>query len=150
MLKKMERRVHANRFKRRTKNGTLIISNLLLKKKRRLPLLLFNTNMKHLTIGIILFCSTAFAGIAQLPAFEYVPYQSEARNKTIALPDFSVALKKRYIEEKAVYNKAATLFVVSDIEGEYEAFKQLLKAAGVIDNTLNWTFGKGHLVIAGD
>jgi hypothetical protein len=39
---------------------------------------------------------------------------------------------------------------VSDIEGQYDILKQLLIAAGIVDNKLNWVFGKGHLVICGD
>ncbi|WP_167016434.1 metallophosphoesterase [Chitinophaga sp. Cy-1792] len=42
------------------------------------------------------------------------------------------------------------LFILSDIEGEFDAGKKLLIAGGVMDDKFNWTFGKGHLVIAGD
>ncbi|RFS23543.1 metallophosphoesterase [Chitinophaga silvatica] len=42
------------------------------------------------------------------------------------------------------------LYVLSDIEGEFDAGYKLLLAGGVIDPSGNWTFGKGHLVIAGD
>jgi hypothetical protein len=87
--------------------------------------------------------------IAQAPAYEYVPYQNN-RGATVQVADLTVQLKKEYKNERSVYKEPAKLFVLSDIEGEYDYFKQLLVAAGVIDTNFNWTFGKGHLVICGD
>jgi 3',5'-cyclic AMP phosphodiesterase CpdA len=40
--------------------------------------------------------------------------------------------------------------VISDIEGNFGAFRKLLQAAGVINDRFEWTFGDGHLVLAGD
>jgi hypothetical protein len=42
------------------------------------------------------------------------------------------------------------VFAVSDIHGEYEALAQVLKVAGVVDSSLHWSWGKGHLVVCGD
>jgi hypothetical protein len=42
------------------------------------------------------------------------------------------------------------LAAISDIHGQYGSMKQLLSAHGIIDAQLNWSFGDGHLVIAGD
>ena len=42
------------------------------------------------------------------------------------------------------------MFVVSDIEGEFKAFRQLLQGNNIIDENFNWTFGNGHLVLTGD
>lgn len=39
---------------------------------------------------------------------------------------------------------------VSDIHGSFHHFKQLLLANKIIDDSLNWSWGKGHLVIVGD
>jgi hypothetical protein len=39
---------------------------------------------------------------------------------------------------------------VSDIEGEFDAFRNLLIAANVIDSLYHWTFGEGHVIICGD
>jgi len=63
---------------------------------------------------------------------------------------FSVILKKTLSVEPAVYPEPEKIFAVSDIEGEFEGFRKLMIANGVIDEQFNWTFGKGHLVIAGD
>jgi hypothetical protein len=42
------------------------------------------------------------------------------------------------------------IFAISDIHGEYDAFVDLLRNAGVIDENLNWSWTDGHLVIVGD
>lgn len=51
---------------------------------------------------------------------------------------------------RQAYRKVDSIAVLSDIHGDYKAYINLLKAMGVIDKNLNWNFGKGHLVIAGD
>jgi hypothetical protein len=42
------------------------------------------------------------------------------------------------------------VMAVSDIEGNLDALLALLRAGKVVDEDLRWTFGKGHLVVAGD
>lgn len=49
-----------------------------------------------------------------------------------------------------IYDDVSKIFAVSDIHGEYEALIELLENAGVIDETLHWAWGDGHLVINGD
>ena len=48
------------------------------------------------------------------------------------------------------YNEVDSIIAVSDVHGQYEKYLDILKANGVIDNDLNWKFGKGHLVFLGD
>lgn len=48
------------------------------------------------------------------------------------------------------YKKIDSISVISDIHGEYNIYINLLKAMGIIDEKLNWKFGKGHLVVLGD
>jgi hypothetical protein len=65
--------------------------------------------------------------------------------------DFTVQLKKKIQEPSSVSaGSEENTFVVSDIEGEFEPFRNLLLAGKVIDEHYNWTFGKGNLIIAGD
>lgn len=47
-------------------------------------------------------------------------------------------------------SEAAPLFVVADTHGEYEILAALLQAHRVIDDSLRWAFGTGHLVVLGD
>ncbi|MEX0273327.1 MAG: metallophosphoesterase, partial [Flavobacteriaceae bacterium] len=42
------------------------------------------------------------------------------------------------------------IFVTSDIEGNFNAFYSMLTGNGIMDRDYNWTFGTGHLVVAGD
>ncbi len=42
------------------------------------------------------------------------------------------------------------MLVLSDIEGNFLAFKTMLLGAKVMDDQFNWTFGKGHIVLLGD
>lgn len=48
------------------------------------------------------------------------------------------------------YSNIDSISVISDIHGEYNTYINLLKAMGIIDQNLNWKFGKGHLVVLGD
>lgn len=48
------------------------------------------------------------------------------------------------------YKGVTNLVVISDIHGQYDLMVELLRSHGVIDENLNWSFGKGHLVINGD
>ena len=63
---------------------------------------------------------------------------------------FSVRLKSNLSIEPSLYPEQQKIFVLSDIEGDFRAFKKLLQVNGIIDANYNWTFGTGHLVCNGD
>jgi hypothetical protein len=63
---------------------------------------------------------------------------------------FTVELKKKVENEKSEFHHPSKMFIVSDIEGNFKAFRKLLQGNGVIDTAFNWTFGDGHLVLTGD
>lgn len=44
----------------------------------------------------------------------------------------------------------APILALSDIEGNFKGFKMMLLGAGVMDESFNWTFKNGHLVLLGD
>ncbi|WP_373495761.1 metallophosphoesterase [Aquiflexum sp.] len=48
------------------------------------------------------------------------------------------------------FKKVSNIVVIADIHGQYDLMVELLKTHGVIDDNLDWDFGKGHLVINGD
>ncbi len=52
--------------------------------------------------------------------------------------------------EPYTYKRVPRMFAVSDIHGEYDALVDLLQAAEIIDQGMNWSWGDGHLVIVGD
>jgi hypothetical protein len=63
---------------------------------------------------------------------------------------FAVQLKSQLKNEKSEFKKVSKQLILSDIEGNFGAFRKLLQAGGVIDTAFNWTFGDGHLVLTGD
>lgn len=46
--------------------------------------------------------------------------------------------------------RPARTLVVSDLHGRLDALAALLKGNGVVDDDLNWTYGRGRLVVLGD
>ncbi len=63
---------------------------------------------------------------------------------------FIVKLKSQLQNEKTEFSNVSKQFIVSDIEGNFGAFRKLLQGNNVIDANFNWTFGEGHLVLTGD
>lgn len=59
----------------------------------------------------------------------------------------SYLLKSDYSQS---YDGVDSISVISDIHGAYNTYINLLKASGIIDENLNWKYGKGHLVVLGD
>jgi hypothetical protein len=53
-------------------------------------------------------------------------------------------------ENKQCYTRVDSIGIITDIHGEYKTYLNLLKAMGIIDRSLNWKFGRGHLVVIGD
>lgn len=63
---------------------------------------------------------------------------------------FKVKLRKNFIKAPTRYPEPDKMFVLSDIEGNFNTFTNLLQQHNVLDSGLNWNFGSGHLVIIGD
>lgn len=63
---------------------------------------------------------------------------------------FSFQLKNKLRVEKDRYDLPDRMLVISDIEGNFEAFKMLLTGSKVMGPDFEWTFGNGHLVLIGD
>lgn len=63
---------------------------------------------------------------------------------------FTVKLKSKLTNEKSEYGNEKKILVISDIEGNFAAFRKLLQGNKVIDENYNWIFDKGHLVLVGD
>ena len=71
-------------------------------------------------------------------------------NTDIPGKTFDVKLKPKLTNEKAESKKVSKMLILSDIEGNFGAFRKLLRASNVIDDNFNWTFGNGDLVLIGD
>lgn len=63
---------------------------------------------------------------------------------------FQVNLKDSLLIEADNYTTDQKILAVSDIEGNFKVFTELLINHKIIDKNLNWIFGKGHLVCNGD
>jgi hypothetical protein len=63
---------------------------------------------------------------------------------------FDFTINQNIKTPKTTYNDGNITIAISDIEGGYKSFRDFLINSKVIDASLNWTFGKGHLVLVGD
>ena len=63
---------------------------------------------------------------------------------------FSFQLKDSIKLENETYNLPDKIIVISDIEGNFDAFSGFLLNNKVIDNNYNWIFGNGQLLLNGD
>lgn len=63
---------------------------------------------------------------------------------------FTVSMKLGLSIEPSIYTDNRPIVAISDIEGNFQEFRELLQATGVIDKHLIWDFGDGHLVLTGD
>lgn len=72
----------------------------------------------------------------------------------LALPEisapFTVTLREPATAEPARFPAPERVFVLSDIEGNLPALVRLLRAGGVVDASLRWTFATGRVVFLGD
>jgi len=64
--------------------------------------------------------------------------------------EYNVLLKQSVKIAPSEYSRPEKMLVLSDIEGNFEAFRNLLQSNKVIDENFNWIYGNGHLVFAGD
>lgn len=48
------------------------------------------------------------------------------------------------------FDTVGRFLAVSDVHGDFRRFREILVAAGVMDEGLGWTWGDGHLVVLGD
>ncbi|MEI6408296.1 MAG: metallophosphoesterase [Bacteroidota bacterium] len=63
---------------------------------------------------------------------------------------FSFLLQDTLKVQPDDYPMPEKMIVLSDIEGDFPAFKTMLMGAKVINRDFDWIFGKGHLVLVGD
>lgn len=64
--------------------------------------------------------------------------------------EFYVSLKKEYTTPKTIYDLPKKMVVISDIEGNYNAFASFLYSNKLIDENHNWIYDDGHLILVGD
>ncbi|MEP1032641.1 metallophosphoesterase [Ekhidna sp.] len=55
-----------------------------------------------------------------------------------------------YIAQQSTFSGVENIVALSDIHGQYDLAVEILQNNQIIDENLNWNFGTGHMVIAGD
>ncbi len=77
---------------------------------------------------------------------------NEIKNEFNLLFNYNHLYNAAYLKPKfkQSYSKVDSIVIISDLHGEFGTYIKLLKINGIIDNTLSWNFGKGHLVVLGD
>jgi hypothetical protein len=63
---------------------------------------------------------------------------------------FSFKLKRHHHIEQTEFPAITKLLIISNIRGDFQYLRELLIHNKVINNANHWTFGNGHLVIAGN
>jgi hypothetical protein len=85
---------------------------------------------------------------------EYIQQDNfdQIKNKFSLLCEYKDLLNTRSIrpDYRQIFNKVDSFAAISDIHGNYIHYIRLLKSMHIIDDKLNWIFGKGHLVVLGD
>lgn len=61
-----------------------------------------------------------------------------------------IKIRQHYALEPLFRYTADNVAVISDIHGQYGVMTTLLSANAIVDSDLNWSFGRGHLVVVGD
>lgn len=72
-------------------------------------------------------------------------YYPDSSSFTITVP-----LQTTFLPEPSTYEMPAKILLLSDIEGGFSSFRKLLIVNEVVDANLDWAYGEGHLVLAGD
>ncbi|UII26724.1 metallophosphoesterase [Fulvivirga maritima] len=63
---------------------------------------------------------------------------------------FNFTINAEFTSPEIVYSDDQQIIAISDIESGFKAFRDFLMHNKVIDEDLNWIFGKNHLVLNGD
>lgn len=63
--------------------------------------------------------------------------------------DYTIS-SQPYAAEPDSFVGVTRIMAISDIHGEFDAAADFLRAAGVVDDALHWSWGDGHLVVDGD
>ncbi|AOR29655.1 metallophosphoesterase [Formosa sp. Hel1_33_131] len=90
----------------------------------------------------------ALSEIENIDKNDVLSFDVEVYNKK--KETFNVLLQKEYVKEQSEYSEPPKLLALSDLEGNFYAYKKMLISAGVMSKDYQWVYGDGHLVIVGD
>lgn len=64
--------------------------------------------------------------------------------------DIPIREIKKNKADPSHFSNIEKIMAIGDLHGEFDEFAKFLKNNKIIDGNFHWTFGKGHLVLAGD
>ena len=133
-------------FAQKSSTYNSIEKDSLQKKKKNLPR--YSGNDGPYIINDTLFRINAKNRLVIMPKFNKDSILVFTDNKD--KDEFYVSLKTQHTIPKTTYDLPKKMIVISDIEGNYDAFAGFLYANKLIDENKNWIYGDGHLVLVGD
>ena len=63
---------------------------------------------------------------------------------------FTVNIRKNPVKTQETYKNAEKIMAIGDLHGGFDELRIFLIGNKIVDKNLNWIWGKGHLVFAGD
>lgn len=98
-----------------------------------------------------------YSGEAQLQLYWMCGGEMVERTQALATPipvecgfPAPIVAREPAVVRPQVRFEASRIAALSDIHGQFDVFVELLRNNRIIDDAMDWTFGDGHLVIAGD
>ena len=84
----------------------------------------------------------------------HTPSESQALSQQVSISSLNAQFSFDMMNEHPLYPHSYAahpkVFTISDVEGDFEFFRDILMAQGVMDKNYKWSYGNGHLVILGD
>ncbi len=80
----------------------------------------------------------------------YNIHQDTTTINSFMYPGKSYTVVRDISPDPAVYSNVDKILAIGDIHGHYASLVNYLRNNGVIDDSLNWVWGSGHVVMLGD
>jgi len=75
----------------------------------------------------------------------------EIKEESFNVLPFDITVRERQeYDSQFNFEDVSKIAAISDIHGQYDVMIKLFTENGIIDESLHWNFGEGHLVITGD
>ncbi|QNM85115.1 metallophosphoesterase [Polaribacter pectinis] len=116
-------------------------------KEKKKPLIYSGHDGPYI-INDTLFSVNAKNRLVILPKFDKDSLLVRTDNKD--KDEFYFSLKEKHTIPRTIYDLPNKMTVISDIEGNYDAFAGFLYSNKIIDKNHNWIYNDGHLVLIGD
>ncbi|RPD41850.1 hypothetical protein [Chitinophaga barathri] len=65
-------------------------------------------------------------------------------------PTFSIRLKKELVKEIGIYYPQSDILLINSRSGSFGDMMETMMRCGIVDESFNWLFGDGHVIITGN